>query len=158
MNNERKEQLLVLVRCLFVVGFALLFAWGGIESKYLRRFIAPAELSLGMFLFSRDLRVFLQTPLMMITLSLGYGADSIGWKIFKRSIWGISNGLSSSGYNIISALANSHLWILVALQNVIVISSVVILGVFNPTANARAEEFSIGCLIALLPMMSVRRK
>lgn len=158
MNDERKQQLLVLVRCVFVIGFGILFSWGGIENKWLRRFIAPSELSLGMFLFSRDWRVFLQTPLMMITLSLGYGSDVFWIKVTKRLIWGVSNGISSSGHSILTALDNSHLWVLVVLQNIFVISSVVILGVFNPLPNARIEEFSIGCLIALLPMMSVRRK
>lgn len=158
MTDEQKEQLKVFVRFIFVFVFAALYAYGGIEYKWLRRFVAPAELSLGMFIFSRDWRVFIQMPFMMASLSIGYGSDIAWIKIVKRLLWGISNGITSSGYSIISALGNSHLWTLVFIQNVLVILSVVLLGVFNPLVNARAEEFTIGCLIALLPMMSVRRK
>lgn len=158
MNAEQKEQLWVFVRLLFVIGFAALYSISGMGNIWIRRFVAPTELTLGMFLFSRDWRVFIQAPIMMGTLSLGYGSEDVIGKVIRRLIWGIGNGISSSSYSIYRALGNAHLWSIVSLQNILVISTVVLLGVWGGTVSARSEEFVIGMMIALLPMMSVRRK
>lgn len=158
MNQERKDQLLTLVRIAFVVGFAYLYSEGGMHDKWLRRFVAPCELSIGMFIFSRDWRVFLQMPLMMGSLCLGYGADETWLKIVKRLIWGLANGASSSVYIAILSLSNSMYWFLFSLHHIILVFSVVCLGVLNPLANARNEEFTIGLLIALIPIMVVKDK
>ncbi len=156
--SEKKLQIEVYIRFLFVFAFAALYAWGGIEYKWLRRFVAPAVLTSGMFLFSRDWRTLLQTPLMMASLSLGYGGtDNVLWKIVKRGFYGLANGFTSSSYNLYLSTKNSNLWTIVSLQVILCILTIIVLGVWNPIP-ARAEEFCIGVFISLLPIMSIHRK
>lgn len=158
MTQERKDQLLNLLRIAFVIGFAYLYSEGGMHDKWLRRYVAPLELSLGLFLFSRDWRVFLQVPFLMASLCLGYGADQQWLKILKRMLFGFASGASSSGYIIYLSIKNSHLWILASFQTLLVLSSCVIFGAFNQLSSARSEEFTIGLIIALIPMMTVRKR
>lgn len=160
---EYKLQLRALVKLLWVVGFASLYALGGIEYKFLRRFIAPIWLCSGMFVFSRDWRVFLQAPLLMLTLSLGYGADLLWIKIGRRLLFGFANGFTAIVHGVNFCFRKStrrdfrSFWILFRLHLILCCLVVVILGSQNPVI-ARTEELLIGLIIGLLPMYMIKEK
>ena len=151
MTTEKKTMLKVFLKLIVVLVFAGLYCWGGTENKYLRRFVAPAILCLSAFGFSRDWRYLVQMPLMFITLCLGYGADSVIGKIFKRAIFGLTNGLTSSTAKILKKE-----WLVAGFQIVLVTSAFVVFGVWNPLPSARAEEALLGVVIALIPMVAVK--
>ncbi len=151
MNPEKKTQIKVILKLLIVVVFASLYGWGGMEMKWLRRFVAPAILCFSAFGFSRDWRYLVQMPAMMMTLSLGYGADSVIGKIFKRLMFGTLNGSSSSTVNIWQKK-----WFPVGFQIMLITAAYIVFGVWNPLPSARAEETLLGALIALIPMVSVK--
>lgn len=149
MNEEKKLQFKVLIKALICVVFAFLYAWGGMEMKWLRRFLAPSLLIGSMLYFSRDWKCILQLPFMFISLSLGYGADLEIIKIIRRGIFGIINGVSSSTYNIIRKK-----WLLVGFQIALLTSAYIVFGVWNPLPNARTEEMYLGLLIPIIPLFS----
>lgn len=120
--------------------------------KALRRFAAPALCGVGCFIFSRDWRYFIQMPLMMASLSLGYGADSTSIKILKRAIFGLANGVSGSLVDILKKR-----WLLFALWSTILVLAYVGLGVFSLMPSARIEELVLGVLVFLKPIMGARR-
>jgi len=152
VNNEKKTMLKVFLKALIIFLFAGLYCWGGVENKYLRRFVAPAILCLSAFGFSRDWRYLVQMPLMFISLCLGYGGTDLVWlKVIKRAIFGLVNGSTSSFRNILRKQ-----WLLVGFQIVLVTSAFITFGVWNPLPSARAEEFLLGAVIALIPMISVK--
>lgn len=151
MNNEKKIQIKVLIKLLIAIVFAGLYAWGGMEMKWLRRFVAPAVLCLSMFGFSRNWRCLIQMPAMMITLSFGYGADSLIGKILKRALYGLLNGVSSSTANIWLKK-----WLLVGFQVILITAAYIAFGVWNPFPTARAEESILGVLIPLIPLLSLK--
>jgi len=151
--NEKKLQIRLILKLLVVVIFASLYAWGGMEMKWLRRFLAPAILCLSAFGFSKDWRYLVQMPCMFITLSLGYGGDNLWYKILRRGIFGFANGVSSSVVNIWKKV-----WLVVGFQIALLTSAYIVFGVWNPLPSARAEETLLGALVALLTMMSVKDK
>jgi hypothetical protein len=151
MTSEKKTMLKVFLKALVVMVFAGLYAWSGMEMKWMRRFLAPAILCLSAFGFSRDWRYLVQMPVMFITLCLGYGADSVWLKILKRGIFGLTNGASSSVRNIWAKQ-----WLLAMFQIILVTATFIAFGVFNPLPSARAEEFLLGVVIALIPMVAVK--
>jgi hypothetical protein len=158
MKPEYKVQIKEVIKLLWVVGFAILYALGGIEHKWLRRFIGPVWLTSGMFIFSRDWRVFLQAPLLMFGLSLGYGAEAVWLKVIKRFIYGLVNGASSITHLFNKEFNKVRFWVMFSLHVFLCSAVVIILGVFNPV-SARAEELIIGFTIGMLPMyMPTERK
>ena len=148
--SEKKQQFIALVKILIAVAFALLYSMGGMGEKWMRRFIAPTLLTLSIFAFSRNWRVFIQLPLMFITLSMGYGADGLWDKILRRGLFGFANGISSSFY-----LLRQEKWRLSDYHVVLLTSAYIVFGVWNPFPNARVEEMVLGFLIAFIPIMSV---
>ena len=154
---EYKFQLRAFIKLLWVCGFALLYALGGIEYKFLRRFIAPLWLTSGMFLFSRDWRVFLQAPLLMFSLSLGYGASEFWIKMGRRLIFGLANGFTNITHLFDESFDKKRFWTLFILSITILPILVAIFGVINPV-NARAEELLIGFFIGVWPIFMVERK
>lgn len=157
MDKEYKVQFRQLLKLLWVVGFALLYALGGVEFKWLRRFIAPVWLGGGMYLFSRDWRVLLQAPLMMFSLSLGYGADAFWVKIGRRLLFGFANGFSNITHIFDKDREWKRFWTLFAISIIINPIIIAILGAINPVV-ARAEELIIGFFIGLWPMFIIRDK
>jgi len=133
--------------------FAILYCLGGMGWLWMRRFVAPTVLVAGMFYFSRDWRSLVQLPLMMFSLAIGYGADTLLDKIMKRMLFGFANGVSSSTYNIWL-----QKWLLVAIQVVMLIGLYITIGVWNPFPDARTEELFLGLIIPLIPLFSVRQK
>lgn len=153
MIKEKNIQIKLLIKLIVVVVFAFLYAWGGMEMKWLRRFLAPAILCLSAFGFSRDWRYLLQAPFMMGALCMGYGGDALWYKIFRRGIFGLANGTASSVVNLLYKK-----WILVIFQIVLITSAFIAFGVYNPLPSARAEETILGAFIALITMISVKDK
>jgi hypothetical protein len=150
--SEKKEIPKILGRVGIIVAFALLYCWGGMEMKWLRRFLAPAILCGGMFFYSRNWRALVQFPVMCAALCLGYGGTDLEWlKIVKRGVFGLANGAASS----VSNFWNKRL-LLGVFQVVLVTGATICFGVWNPFPNARIEEFVIGLLIAVVPVMSER--
>lgn len=150
---DKKKQFSVFLRFLFVFAFSALYAWGGMEFKWLRRYLAPTVLCGGIYWFSKDWKAFLSLPLLFGSLSLGYGADETWLKIIKRAVYGFANGTASS----VRWFFNKQ-FLLAGFQCVLLISAYVCFGVWNPLGDARAEEFLLGCLIALIPMMAAKEK
>jgi len=148
--NEKKQQFIALGKILVAVVFAFLYSWGGMEHKWIRRFVAPTILTLSMFGFSRNWKVFIQLPFMFASLSIGYGGAELMQKIIRRGLYGLANGITSSGYNLIRKK-----WLLAGFQAILLISAYIVFGVFNPLPNARVEEMVLGFLIAFIPIMSV---
>lgn len=153
-QNERSIVWKILAKFSFVIIFAFLYCIAGSGDfggmKWLRRFLAPAVLCGGMFLFSRDWRSLVQLPFMFASMSLGYGGDSILIKVLKRGVFGLANGITTSGRNILHKK-----WLLVGFQTILIISSYICFGVWNPFPSARAEEFILGVFLAAIPMLSV---
>lgn len=147
MNAEYKIQIREILKIICVIIFAVLYALGGIEFKVLRRFIAPIWLSISIFSFSGDWKAFIQAPLLMITLSLGYGAENFFVKLAKRGLYGLANGITSVIY---------RRWKLFIIHVLLCISLSVAFGVFNPFGSARAEELAIGFIIGWLPIYMVK--
>lgn len=159
MNDEKKKQVEFFMRLGIVLICAGLYAWGGIEMKWLRRFLAPSIATATMFYFSRDWRAFIQLGPWFGALSLGYGAETTGLKIFKRAVFGLANGIASSGLNISDAIrGRGKSWILVGFQVALLPAAYIAFGVWNPLPGARAEELVLGVLVFLIPIMSARRK
>jgi hypothetical protein len=146
--NERNLQLKVFASFLIVFIFAALYAWGGMEMKWLRRYLAPAVLCGGCYWISRDWRFFVSLPLSFLSLSLGYGSDIEIWKIIKRGAFGLANGAVFSIRNLWQ-----RYWIPAVFQILLLPAAYIAFGVYNPLP-ARVEEFTLGVLVAFIPVMS----
>ena len=151
--SEKKQQYKAFLKFGLVFLCAALYAMGGSEAfggmKFLRRFIAPAVMAGGCFAFSRDWRYLAAMPFMFLSLSLGYGADIELWKVIKRGVFGLANGITSSGAQILRKK-----WLLLGLQTAILVLAYVALGVWNPMPDSRVEEFVLGVFVFLIPVMS----
>lgn len=150
--NEKKAFRNSLIKLGIVCLFAICYSVGGMYWKPLRRFVAPTILCASMFYFSKDWRSMIQLPFMMLSLSFGYGADNLFFKILKRGIFGLANGTTSSGHNILKKK-----WLLVGTQIILVAGLFIVMGVWNPLTDARTEELLLGLIIPLVPLFSVRR-
>jgi hypothetical protein len=133
------EAIILVVGCWF-------YMWGGRSGKWKRRFLGAficatavwtGLLLTGLFRWA-SLGLY---PLLMAGFSLGYGADTLGPKIVKRSI--IVATLCASGALMAWILGGNAWWVL-PLQGFIGIGSIY-LGVKNPL-QAAAEEFFV-CLL-----------
>lgn len=145
-----KLAIVIVCASLYMIG-----GWGDFlgGAKWLRRFIAPCIFSGGLFYFSRDWKVLVSAPLLMIGSSLGYGADSTFMSVIKRAYCGLVLGIGSSA----SGWMNKR-FIFSISQTFLVTAGMIYLGVANPLSDARVEEFTIAMLIYLIPMMAIRRK
>lgn len=137
-----------LIKLLIAGIFAVLYSLGGMEHKWLRRFLAPFILCGGTFYFSKDWRSLISFPVMCLSLSLGYGADETITKIIKRGVFGLANGISTSLLNIIR---KKYAWAL--FQVILLVSAYIIFGVWG-LVDARTEELFLGFLVAFLFIMS----
>lgn len=157
MNDEKKQFRDVCIKVLIICLCGALYSLGGAEfgwGKWLRRIAMPLILAGGSFWFSRDWRSLLTAPLVGIGCSLGYGGTDLKWlSILKRTYCGLVLG----GGSTITDWLNKR-FLIAVFQTVLVTVGMVLLGSFNPLPDARTEEFAIGILIALLPMLSARRK
>lgn len=169
--DEKKLQWIEISKLFWVILFASLYAWGGVEHKWLRRFIAPVVLSTGMFVYSRDWRAFIQAPVMMFTLAMGYGATTVWGKFGRRLLWAVCNQTSSMIFPFAQLINHMRKrtggeWLAEAedtlamflLHLMVGVLAIVVLGIFNPLPSARVEELCIGVLISLCPMFGTEVK
>jgi len=150
--SEKKVFVRTIFKLLLVVICAVLYSMGGMAGmggKWLRRFLAPGIYAVGFFYFTRDWRVFVQMPIIMASMCLGYGSASFWVKIVKRLIFGLSAGISTSLLNYIK-----RNYLLVGIQVVLLAGLYVAVGVWNPFKYARTEELFLGVMIYLIPMLS----
>lgn len=148
----------VFIKIAIVLVFATLYMLGGWGefldgAKWLRRFVAPCVLSGGIFYFTRNWKALLIAPIVGLGASLGYGADNLWAKILKRGYCGIVMGIGTVADCIIDKK-----FVFSVFQTLFITVAMIYLGVANPLSDARAEEFCIGLLIAILPVMAARRK
>lgn len=151
--NEKKEQLRTIIKMVIIVICAGLYAWGGMEFKFLRRFIAPSILGASCLYFTRDWKSIFKMPLFMLASCLGYGADITWVKIFKRSYVGLTFGLGASIYEILK-----YKWLIVSFSIILCISAYVVFGVWNPFGSARIEESILGLFTYTMAIMPLKRK
>lgn len=156
MKTEQKQLLFVLEKALVCVIFASLYTMGGSGDfggyKWLRRFLAPGLYCLWAFLRSFDWRYLASMPLMMGALTLPYGAEETGLKIWLRGVFGSANATATS----IPQLLHKQ-FILPLMHLIIVMTASIGGGVFNQFPNAMVEQFIIGLAIILIPAMAVKR-
>lgn len=150
--NEYGLQLIAVIKVVWAAGFAYLYGLGGIRHKYIRRFLAPLWLVIGISVFTHILGYFtplfiIYYPLLAAALHLGYGADEPVEKIKKRMIYGTTLGFSAIPLAIITKG-----WVLFGLHITICVIVSVVLGVINPMRSARDEETAIGFVACFLPL------
>ena len=148
MNREQKLQIKVVLGMAVVVFCATAYAWGGMEMKWLRRFLAPCIASGFLALCNKDPMQLIKAPLLGLASSIGYGADVAWLKIIKRAYVGLAFGLGASLTDIIRKK-----WVVVAYTMVSIVSVFIVYGVLNPVP-ARVEESLLGLIIytmAILP-------
>jgi hypothetical protein len=157
MNKEYKVQFDVFTKLLWACIFALLYALGGIEFKWIRRFIAPVWLGGGLYLFSRDWRTLLQVPLLIAGLHMGYGADAFWHKVLRRFIAGLCLSSSNAIHLLDKNFNAKRFWGMFGWSMLIIPITHIVLGVFNPV-EARAEELLIGLMVGLSSLFIINDK
>ena len=146
--SEKKLQWKTVISMCVVVLCASLYSFGGMEYKFLRRFLAPFSAAVYLAIISKDPLQLIKAPLLILASSLGYGADSAWLKIIKRAYVGLAFGLGASITDIIKKK-----WVVVAYSMVAIVSVFIVYGVLNPVP-ARVEESLLGLIIyamAILP-------
>jgi hypothetical protein len=150
--NEITLQFIVILKLTLLVVFAALYGFGGINGKWKRRIIAPIVLTAGLIGLSLWQKAFswwyISYALLLYGgLSIGYGADSTKEKIIKRSRYGLVLGLTALPIAIVNAA-----WAMLGLHIFLCVLVSTILGVWNITPSARAEESIIGFTAVFLPI------
>lgn len=163
MNLEKKNQIEQIVKLFIIIVCASLYAWGGMEGKYLRRFVAPSIAGVSAFAITKNWLTLLKTPLLIGASCLGYGADAVWLKVIKRLYCGIAFALGASINELIEAIRGSYKsWIIFSLVISVIPFLFVICGVLNPFsdsyAGARIEETFLGLIIYTFTIMPLRRK
>jgi hypothetical protein len=120
----------------------LLYALGGRDGKWKRRFIASLILAITVNLASLVMGVFsfwlfLAFPSLIVGFSMGYGADTLMAKIIRRSIYALS--VIASGLIFCLVFGGNAWWVLPVHIGVGLFS--IYLGVRNPLVAAAEEVF-----------------
>ena len=163
MSDEKKQQIHVFVRAFIILVCAGLYAWGGMEMKWLRRYLAPTICVGTMFAYTRDWRCFIQLGPWFGALSMGYGGVETWVKVLKRGVYGLLNGVVSSGKNLSDAIrGDKRMWILFGAQIFLCVFAYILYGVWNPwngiEGGARIEEFTLGLTQFTIPLISANRR
>lgn len=154
--NEYNLQLIASLKIMWVAIFSYLYGLGGINNKWIRRYVGSAWMMLGIFGFSTwcstwNVWYLLFFPLCIGGLSNGYGGvDKVIDKIRRRAIYGLFLSCSA-----IPLVAFSHAYILFAFGCFITVLSSILLGVWNPTRNARNEETLIASLCFIITLFLI---
>lgn len=148
MPKEKKYQLKLLAGSVCVILCSGMYAWGGMEMKWLRRFVAPTICAVFISIVNREPLQLIKAPLLGISSSLGYGADLFWTKILKRFYVGAAFTLAATSDHIIK-----RRWIPIIFSFLSIVGVFILYGVFNPV-HARAEETFISMIIytnAIIP-------
>lgn len=153
--SEYTLQAIASLKICWVGAGSLLYGIGGIRYKFLRRFLLPLWMGLGIWVFGTwsgtfSLLQLLYALLLCASLHLGYGgtSDTIR-KIKKRAIYGVCLGVSA-----LPLMLTSHNYILGISHVCLCVASSVVLGVTS-TVVARYEESLIGSLSTVLVLFMV---
>jgi len=152
--KEKKLQLKVYGRLLIACIFAGLYAWGGLEKKWLRRFIAPLIVQIYIAIEIKSWKYLVQLPVQFLSLSIGYGGNELMVKLLRRLSFALANSISFLPHY---CCWKDKKWIASVFYIIILISAYIVLGVFNPLP-ARVEETILGFLIAFIPLMNIEFK
>jgi len=153
--SELSLQLFAALRIFWVTIFAYFYGFGGVQNKFVRRYIGTAWLTLGYLAFAIQDNcfnwiLFLCYPLLILATSIGYGGTDKTWlKIFKRFYCGLLYALAALPLAFMTGN-----WLMFALHTFTCVLFSITLGVFNPVI-ARKEETLIGLTIGLLPLFIV---
>ena len=141
-SSDKRLQLRLSIAVIAIAVCARLYSWGGVEMKWLRRFVMPAVFFATAFGLTRNWRVFITAPLSVLGLCLGYGAEAVWLKVLKRVYCGllISSGLCLNLAYVVTATAIS-----------------IVLGVLNPF-SARVEEMILGLVYSSSLLLYVKKK
>lgn len=142
MSNDKRLQLRLTIAVLTCAICSCLYSWGGVEFKWLRRFVMPLVFFASAFYLTRDWRTLVTSPLSVLGLCLGYGADNVWMKVLKRWYCGLLCSASFS-MNIIHVVAATAISIA--------------FGVFNPFP-ARVEEMILGLVYSSAIFLYVEEK
>ena len=150
--NELNGQLLAFLKIISAAVFGLLYGFGGMFKKWIRRIAAPIWLAVVIVLITYlqktiSLWYFIWPLLLMGTLTIGYGSDKLEKKLIKRSLYGLAMGMSPLPIAIIT-----NNWILFGFNCFLCIAVSIVLGVFNPCRNARDEETLIAVSSVIIPI------
>jgi len=141
----------VAVGSIFGLGFmALFYMLGGRKNKWLRRFIAPLfqEVSSNICFWIMGIWnawLLVVYVLVALGLSFGYGGDTWGKKVIRRTIYCIAN--LTVGILFVILYGPTMLWIFI--PNVGVAAWSIYLGIRNPI-YAAAEEVFVCVLLYLM--------
>ena len=158
--SEITLQWVQLFKLIIIAAHAALYGFGGTVDKRLRRFAAPVVLTAGILAASSWAGTFswwyaLYAPLLMICYSMGYGVDSwltkqLKKKEYVRGAIGLLIGGSALPLAVVSGS-----WLLFAGHMLLVPALWILLGAWNPTKSARAEETTLGTGNVLLTTMGM---
>jgi hypothetical protein len=153
--SENLLSLIASLKIIWLAGFTLFYSSGGISGKWKRRIIGSGFLTLGVCGFSLWLNSFsfwflLYWPLLFGGLSCGYGADLLKDKLLRRLRYGFCVGVAALPIALVSKM-----YMLFAFHIGLCMVASVLLGVWNPTANARDEETLIAALSGIVPLFLI---
>lgn len=154
--SENTLALIAFLKLIWLSIFSYLYSLGGINNKWIRRFVGSAWMMLGIFGFSTwcstwNLWYLLFFPLCIWGLSNGYGGvDDVISKIRRRAIYGVVLCCAS-----IPLVSFSHAYVLFAFGCFITVLSSITLGVWNPTRSARNEETLIASLSFIITLFLI---
>lgn len=153
--TEVTLQWVQLIKLIILAVFATLYGFGGVSGKWKRRFVAPFVLTAGIIGVSLWTSTFnawyaLSFPLLSFALHQGYGASDTKTKIIKRARAGFLAGLSALPIAWVTGA-----WSILGLHIVVTTLTSIVLGTWNQTSSARAEETAIGASYCLLPLFMV---
>ena len=153
--SETTIQWISIAKIILIAVFSGLYGFGGMRGKWKRRYIAPFIYVIGVSVFSLwtssfswwYLAVF---PLLVASLSIGYGAIKTVDKIIRRSRFGMACSLAS-----LPIFWVHEAWTLLILHILLCVLVSTIAGVWNQTSSARAEESLIGASIVFVPLFVI---
>lgn len=119
-----------------------------------RRVIAPAFMGsalMGLAFWLGSFKWFYlgSVPLFFLAAAMGYGGDTIGEKVARRTLWAAVYCLIA-----LPIVISSGAWVLYAFQCVLCFAASLIFGIVNPFHSSPKEEASI-CFLStiLIPFM-----
>jgi len=153
--SELTIQSIAIFKLILLVNVASLYAFGGMDGKWKRRYLAPLLLVGGFIAFSLwqdkfSWWILLCYPLYVGAFSMGYGADDFWIKVLKRGDCGAAIACASLPLALSMGMIGmwfGHLFLMTGMM--------IWLGVFNPTPNARNEETLLGVFSGLLPLFMI---
>lgn len=154
--SEYHLQFIAFGKIVWSAVFSLFYGLGGVSNKWIRRFIGPLWMGVGVALFSNlqgkfEWWLLAYPALLCAALHIGYGGtDETSVKIRKRLVYGLAIGVSALPLGF-----SSGLWILFGFHLMVCMSVSVLLGVWNITDSARSEESLIAALSSILPLFLI---